>query len=103
MIDVQSNTIRFAPLATEILVPVATTGTSTDFRLVNGGTEVSWYTFSVTEDVYIHFGDHLIGAANTESFLLQQGTHDYMVKGGHGYRAIRVSADGYISVHKSGL
>lgn len=95
MLTLNENSTRYLPLTPTV---VAFTSTSSAFTAVNTTASDRWYVFVATADCYVKRGPSTVGAATTADFLLQTGTHDFMLKPGEGVRVIRSSSDGTLQI-----
>ena len=95
MLTLGENSTRYLPTAPTV---VAFTSSSSAFTAINTTPSDRWYVVVATADCYVKRGPTGIGAATTADFLVQTGTHDFMLKPGDGVRVIRASADGTLQI-----
>lgn len=95
MVDLPTAATRYFPKSPTV---IAVTSTSTTFTAVNTSAFEMYCTVVATTDCYVKVGDSSIGAATSADFLVQTGTHDYVLRPGEGVRVIRVTADGTLQI-----
>lgn len=95
MLTLSENSTRYLPTAP---IVISVSSSSSAFTAVNTTPSDRWYVLVATADCYVKRGPTGLGAATTSDFLVQTGTHDFMLKPGEGVRVIRATADGTLQI-----